>query len=194
MVANNLSFGKAHPQNFEKVDRVWPVTSNLTDKRIKVHPSRYTEIVNRYTAFEPVQYIADLFSVNRVTIWEILKRCGVPKRKKCVEMMKLRQNSKTREYHRCKRLATLEFLGSKCAVCGIDDIRVLEVDHINNDGFKDSTLYSSGNRGRSLQQTWLAVSDDPSRFQLLCANCHKLKTLSARLAKNGSTGLGTQTK
>ncbi len=57
----------------------------------------------------------------------------------------------------------------KCVKCGFDDIRTLEIDHINGGGTKERTEIGHGPiYGRVLQH--------PEKYQLLCANCHKIKT------------------
>ena len=62
-----------------------------------------------------------------------------------------------------------------CAHCGINDIRCLEFDHITDD--KDvgvmasrGPLYKIGAEGRSL------LIKEVRKCQVLCANCHRIKT------------------
>jgi hypothetical protein len=75
---------------------------------------------------------------------------------------------KNKAYHAKLRLDAEIALGAECAWCGISDRRVLEIDHINNDGhlepFSDAYLKAIRNGNRI------------GEFQLLCANCHSLKT------------------
>jgi hypothetical protein len=59
--------------------------------------------------------------------------------------------------------------GGKCVHCGIDNLDVLDFDHINNDGHKDSR-----------KNIIFLVKQDPSRFQVLCKNCNWLKELTRR--------------
>jgi hypothetical protein len=63
-------------------------------------------------------------------------------------------------------------LGGRCANCGIEDPRVLEAHHINNDGYLDRGKNSGNAAGKLLS----LIRKAPERFQLLCANCHKIKT------------------
>lgn len=66
------------------------------------------------------------------------------------------------------RLAAIAFLGGVCVRCGIDDERVLQFDHIDG----------SGRYEKKRSDTWYlsVVRDDRKDLQLLCANCHVIKT------------------
>ena len=59
----------------------------------------------------------------------------------------------------------LMVLGRKCVRCGFDDIRALQIDHINNDGYKENRvkMYHKILRG------------DTEGYQVLCANCNWIK-------------------
>lgn len=59
-------------------------------------------------------------------------------------------------------------LGGKCVICGIDDIRVLQIDHINNDGQNDRS-----SRRREFHRE--IVEGKRSDLQILCANHHSIK-------------------
>lgn len=70
------------------------------------------------------------------------------------------------------RKALLEYLKDKaCVHCGISDVRVLEFDHINpaTKSFGIAQAIT-----RTLQ--WENVLEEISKCQILCANCHKIKT------------------
>jgi hypothetical protein len=59
-------------------------------------------------------------------------------------------------------------LGGKCVECGNNDMRVLHIDHVHNDGAAQR---------RQLGQ-WRMIEEvlkTPERFQALCANCHEIK-------------------
>ena len=63
-----------------------------------------------------------------------------------------------------------------CAKCKIDDLEVLTIDHINNEGsvhrknMKSSSIYA-----------WLKKSNFPDGFQVLCHNCNWLKERARHL-------------
>lgn len=82
------------------------------------------------------------------------------------------QRQYNRLYRRRKRAAALAVLGGCCSGCGIDDERLLDIDHIDGDGrIERLTLGSYAILGRVLSGS--------SGYQLLCANCHRIKTLEA---------------
>lgn len=77
--------------------------------------------------------------------------------------------TKERARHALLRLEVIEKLGGRCATCGFADYRAIEIDHINGDGYKES--------GRNLAfYRRILKLEDTSRYQLLCINCHKIKT------------------
>lgn len=78
-------------------------------------------------------------------------------------MKKSRLTAKVRAYM---------FLGGQCETCSINDMRVLELDHVNNDGKKHRRI---GKHALCRE-----VLKNPSIFQLLCANCHTLKHWNER--------------
>lgn len=51
---------------------------------------------------------------------------------------------------------------------------LLQADHVNNDGAEHR---KQGNKGLPLYKEMLRVArEEPGRLQLLCANCHLIKT------------------
>jgi len=85
-----------------------------------------------------------------------------------------RQITKQALANRARKKLAIEHLGGKCAHCGNDDYRVLEFDHI-------VPLAETGEkreRGNQIAGIILAEPAPHPRFQLLCANCHKIKTYS----------------
>lgn len=58
-----------------------------------------------------------------------------------------------------------------CVNCGINDIRVLCIDHINNDGKEHREYVGGDNR----IYNWLIDNDFPPGFQTLCMNCNWIK-------------------
>lgn len=69
------------------------------------------------------------------------------------------------------RHAALDALGGRCAHCGIDDYRVLCIDHVNGGGTQER---KSGKKQLSFYR---AVSMDTHGFQALCWNCNWIKRL-----------------
>jgi hypothetical protein len=68
------------------------------------------------------------------------------------------------------RSRALMFLGGVCGRCGNNDSRVLQFDHIFGGGNKDLAK-----RSRNSWQTAREVMDNPSKYQVLCANCNWIK-------------------
>lgn len=79
-----------------------------------------------------------------------------------------------RKRHIIEREYAFKVLGNKCKVCGINDLRVLQIDHIKAIRRKNnSDPYESGSR---LRQRIYNKSRNLKNLQLLCANCHQIKT------------------
>lgn len=80
--------------------------------------------------------------------------------------------SRRREYERNLnlrvRLQALIFLGGKCVRCGLNDMRVLQIDHINGGGTKENKRIHA--RGISMK-----VMEEPEKYQVLCSNCNWIK-------------------
>lgn len=75
------------------------------------------------------------------------------------------------------RAGALAKLGNKCCRCGFNDVRALQIDHINGGGgreihitFKDSPriFYKA------------VIADTDNKYQLLCANCNQIKRTEER--------------
>lgn len=69
------------------------------------------------------------------------------------------------------RQEVIDLLGGKCSTCSFSDIRALEIDHIQGDGYLEKAT-GTITRYRKLVNTPNLVE----RFQLLCGNCHNIKT------------------
>jgi hypothetical protein len=83
-------------------------------------------------------------------------------------------------FARKSRLKVLECLGGKCALCGIPDNRVLQIDHINGGGTKERNQLSTMAVYRKILK--LCQEERSENYQLLCANCHLIKE-AARLGE-----------
>jgi hypothetical protein len=77
------------------------------------------------------------------------------------KLNKDKSDTYAKEWRKNTRLFLMEQFGGKCKDCGADDLIVLDFDHIDDDGFKDS--------GKNII---FEVKQNPSRFQLLCKNCN----------------------
>jgi predicted HNH restriction endonuclease len=84
------------------------------------------------------------------------------------------------------RYLIIQILGMKCKLCGIDDIDVLQIDHINNDGYLHRKMVTpQGQRtGRKTRSELLSDHkngvDLNKTLQILCANCNYKKELYRR--------------
>ena len=79
-----------------------------------------------------------------------------------------------KDYKRRIRMATIDALGSKCIKCGFDDIRALQIDHINGGGCKE--LKNFPGHGKSYYKYVLeSFLRGENKYQLLCANCNWIK-------------------
>src|SRR5215471_5896001 len=79
-----------------------------------------------------------------------------------------RTREKEREYSQSKRvrnrLQVLSALGGKCVRCGIDDWRVLQIDHIDGGGTRERKQVTS------IDRYYKDMLLSPEKYQVLCAN------------------------
>jgi len=82
------------------------------------------------------------------------------------------RRSHDKRYRRRIRAAAIEALGGRCECCGLDVTEVLEFDH------RTPVLRrTNGVRNRdAADQARRILNGEAHLFQLLCANCHTLKT------------------
>lgn len=70
--------------------------------------------------------------------------------------------------------ALIELLGGKCVICGENDRRVLQADHIKGGGLVETNSFKSRTQG-----VYLKYLNDPElakqTLQCLCANHHMIK-------------------
>ena len=60
----------------------------------------------------------------------------------------------------------------RCNSCGFDrDVRALQIDHVQGGGSAEI----KGGRGAGLAYYLRVLKDTTGRYQLLCANCNKIK-------------------
>jgi hypothetical protein len=70
------------------------------------------------------------------------------------------------------RLSVIDKLGRRCVRCGFEDVRALQVDHVNEDGSHHRQIVTKNNVNRLYREM---LADTFGRFQVLCANCNWIK-------------------
>ncbi len=73
-----------------------------------------------------------------------------------------------------RRARVLELFGGKCQVCGFGDHRALELDHVYRLEGGTRAFLGVTRRDMAILSGRVSITD----FQLLCANCHKIKTVA----------------
>ena len=71
------------------------------------------------------------------------------------------------------RQEAVAYYGGKCAGCGITDYRILQIDHIKNDGYKHRKEIKTWQF-----PMWLKKNGYPKGYQILCCNCKQIKRLA----------------
>lgn len=93
-----------------------------------------------------------------------------------------------RKYHARKYRELKDFifslLGRKCKFCSTSDLRVLQIDHVEDDGYKEHQLMGTG--WQYLRQVLKTIQLGSNRYQLLCANCNVIKRLETKKIKGGT--------
>lgn len=76
---------------------------------------------------------------------------------------------RNKEYKLNNRLDFLSFMSDKsCVDCGVDDLRVLEFDHLRDKSFNISERIGF--------YPLSSLMDEISKCEIVCANCHKIRT------------------
>jgi 5-methylcytosine-specific restriction endonuclease McrA len=72
----------------------------------------------------------------------------------------------------------IDALGGCCIECGIADHRVLEFDHVTPIQWRtNGKVKMNGQQNTNTINAMVKTGEDPAAvYQLLCANCHKIKT------------------
>lgn len=79
--------------------------------------------------------------------------------------------------HQKLRKEVLLYLGNKCLRCGIEDFRVLQIDHINGNGYQERMQLG---RRASVKYYRHIIEVNGEGYQLLCANCNWIKRYEQR--------------
>lgn len=77
-----------------------------------------------------------------------------------------------RERFQRLRAEMVELLGAVCRQCGYSDQRALEIDHVV------PVRHRSG--GKEWHREMSNIRANPHQYQLLCANCHTIKSKGER--------------
>ena len=81
-------------------------------------------------------------------------------------MEKIRESERRWWYNR--KIKLFKSMGGQCIHCGINDHRVLQIDHINGGGKTEIKKVSR-------KSYYGLVKKNPEKYQLLCANCNWIK-------------------
>lgn len=94
-------------------------------------------------------------------------------RKALQSKAKTRYNPEARKaaYHDARRRAFQVLGGYVCSECGFDDPRALQIDHVNDDGYRRRR--NEGELGEALYRRVIKAGGEG--FQVLCANCNWVK-------------------
>jgi len=93
-------------------------------------------------------------------------------------MDRIRKNND--KYNHSMRRKVVDCLGGKCKRCGFQDIRALQVDHINGGGYQEIKNISSKQRHQLVLES---VKNKENKYQLLCANCNWIKRYEDKASK-----------
>ena len=92
-------------------------------------------------------------------------------------------HSRKRLYYKMAVEETYRLLGNKCKRCGVEDKRILQIDHINGGGRKHHI---------KLNNSWFkfhkdireSVKNNRNEFQILCANCNWIEAIEKGYRKS----------
>ena len=102
-------------------------------------------------------------------------------------MSKKESNAKWRESNREKinaynakrrmsaKYKILDRYGKSCVICGFDDIRALQLDHIENNGAQERKSLGGQKISGANFYLYLIKQGLPDGYQTLCANCNNIK-------------------
>lgn len=93
------------------------------------------------------------------------------KRKKDIRTNSRRRNLNTLKWKN-------ELTSTKgCADCGVTDFRVLDFDHVSDDKVDNISSMIRAGRSRSM------IIDEMNKCEVVCANCHRIRTYERRASK-----------
>jgi 5-methylcytosine-specific restriction endonuclease McrA len=103
--------------------------------------------------------------------YQVIKPSVVELTKKQTKNLRHTQRVREKQQEVIKALQAL--LGGKCVNCGITDYRLLDFDHIN-------PLTKTMNISQKLHLPFEELAAEVAGCQLLCPNCHRLKTIEEK--------------
>jgi len=83
------------------------------------------------------------------------------------------------------RDSILDDLGGVCVRCGFSDKRALHIDHVYADGYQDR-LKNRKSKGPRAYLLYIKENLGSGRFQLLCANCNRIKQVADKEFPEGN--------
>ena len=86
---------------------------------------------------------------------------------------KIRQDSAKRRLDAKHKI--LDRYGKSCAICGFDDIRALQLDHVKNNGSQERKSLGGQKVSGANFYLYLIKQGLPDGYQTLCANCNNIK-------------------
>lgn len=102
------------------------------------------------------------------------------RRKQYNEGNREQYNKRNRERNLRIRNEMLEAYGGKCVNCGVANRDLLDLDHINDDGYLDRHRSEHGRTSAHMPDRLRKLGFPKDRYQLLCKNCNWLKELERR--------------
>jgi hypothetical protein len=86
---------------------------------------------------------------------------------------------KISEYNKKRRLEAKHIIlnkyGKSCVHCGFDDIRALQIDHIEDNGAEERKSLGGQKVSGANFYLYLIKQGLPEGYQTLCANCNNIK-------------------
>lgn len=148
----NSKWRKRNPYRVKRYNRKY-YSSDRGKQSKKRSNDKWTECKLNYARSDHGKHIRRCYQQS-ISGLDVIKRNGV-------------------EYRDKLRLDLFEIIGSTCVSCGHDDIRVLQFDHIYDDGATERKRFSCS---RALLIYYRQHPDEArKRLQTLCANCNWAK-------------------
>ena len=85
----------------------------------------------------------------------------------------LRQKGKARRLS--YRYTVFAHYGERCVTCGFDDLRALQLDHIDDNGAEHRKSLGGQKVAGYQFYKWVIDNGFPDDLQTLCANCNNIK-------------------